>query len=70
MLGFWIALGVVVAGFLTAMAYYAIKGRRPKQAALQFDAMNPRSPRSQNGHAHRGSGERASRRVRADRRAG
>ena len=64
MLGFWIALGVVVAGFLTAMAYYAIKGRRPKPAALRFDAMNPRPPRSQNGHA---AGDRA-RTARADRR--
>jgi hypothetical protein len=67
-LGFWIALGVVVAGFLTAMAYYAIKGRRPKRPALQFDALNPRPPRSQNGHPRRGTAERA-RRERADRRA-
>lgn len=66
MVGFWIALGVVVAGFLTAMAYYAFKGRRPKPAALQFDAMNPRPPRSQNGH--RATGDRA-RTARADRRA-
>ena len=68
MLGFWIALGVVVAGFLTAMAYYAIKGRPPKRPALQFDAMNPRPPRSQNGHPRHGTVERT-RRAQADRRA-
>jgi hypothetical protein len=67
MLGFWIALCVVVAGVLATMAYYALKAwnqdRRPSQGEL-----NPQPRHTANGHG-KPPADRKVRTTRAGRRA-
>jgi hypothetical protein len=66
MLGFWIALCVVVAGVLGAMTYYALKAWNQGRPSPRPEAMNPR--RSLNGHGKRPADPKV-RTTRADRRA-
>jgi hypothetical protein len=68
MLGFWIALCVVVAGVLCAMAFYALKAWRQSQPSSPTELMNRLPPPSLDGHG-KGHPDRRVRTTRAGRRA-
>jgi hypothetical protein len=65
MMWFWIALGVVVAGVLSTIAYYALKVWDQDRPSSQVEAMKPPFPR----HLDRDPPARSDRRART-RRAG
>jgi hypothetical protein len=68
MLGFWIALCVVVAGVLATMAFYALKAWDQDRSSTT-EAMNPLAPpRNLDGHA-KGRSDGPVRTTRAGRRA-
>ena len=68
MMGFWIALCVVVAGVLATMAYYALKAWNQDRRPSQVETFNPPARHNLNGHG-KPPAERKVRTTRADRRA-
>jgi hypothetical protein len=52
MLGFWIALWLVVAGVLGTMAYYALKVRQQRRPSPRVEGMYPPQERTSERSRH------------------